>query len=485
MRHHRNELLVKKEDTFRGFGLSEDIVDALTMLQYFSPTPVQKEVIPLAFAGKDLAVQSQTGSGKTAAFAIPVCELLCWEENLPQALILEPTRELAVQVGEEIFHIGRKKRIKVPVVFGGMPVDKQAVTLKQKSHIVVGTPGRVMDHVRRGNLLLSHVKYLIIDEADLMLAMGFAEEVEEIIKAVPDNRVMMLFSATLEDSIQGLIHNYMKEPVYVRLESESGTMAAICQEAYRVGKEDKYKLLLSVLEKENPADCMIFCGTREMVNVLFQKMKRDHIRCGMLHGEVEQKERLQTIQAFREGRFHILIATDVAARGVDFENITHVFHYDFPTGKETYVHRSGRTGRNGHSGKAVSFVAADEERQRKLVENYTGIQITDREVPLKEETEHTEFWKRQREEIRLKLQKGAVFQTSIACLTIAGGRKSKMRTTDIVGAICSVEGILPEDIGIIDIRDSLTYVEVLNDKGRQVLEALQKKPIKGKLRKIK
>lgn len=342
------------------------------MLGYHHPTAIQQEVIPLVLAGKNVVARSRTGTGKTAAFAVPLCEMAVWEENSPRALVLEPSRELAVQVSRELFQIGRKKRLKVPAVFGGFPIDKQMQTLKQKSHIVVGTPGRVMDLVCRGSLQLSGITHLVIDEADLMLDMGFLEEVGEIISLLPENRKILLFSATLEKQVQTLIDNYAADAVFVAQDQEDGPPPSIGQAVYEVTAENKYEMFKRVLMKENPDSCMIFCGTREMVNVLFQKLRRDRIFCGMIHGEMEQKERLKNVDAFGRGGFRYLIATDVAARGIDFENIGLVVNYDFPTGKETYVHRIGRTGRNGKDGRAVSLVSAQEKKMLQKVEEYTG-----------------------------------------------------------------------------------------------------------------
>ena len=306
--------------------------------------------------------RSQTGTGKTLAFAVPICEKAVWEENLPQALVLEPTRELAVQVSRELFQVGRKKRLKVPAVFGGFPIDKQIRTLKQKSHIVVGTPGRVMDHLRRGSLCLSTVRFLVIDEADLMLDMGFMDEVRQIVGLLPEKRQTLLFSATLDEDVKNLAEETVKDAVSVFLEQEGETPLPIRQSVYGVAQDQKYTAFKRVLMKENPERAMIFCGTREMVQVLFQKLRRDRIFCGMIHGDMEQKERLKNVDAFRRGGFRYLIATDVAARGIDFEDVGLVVNYDFPMGRETYVHRIGRTGRNGKAGRAASLVTEDEIR---------------------------------------------------------------------------------------------------------------------------
>lgn len=230
---------------------------------------------------------------------------------------------------------------------------------------------------------------------------------------------------------------------------------------------------------------MIFCGTREMTNVLFQKLRRGRIFCGMLHGEMEQRERLKTVDAFRRGCFRFLIATDVAARGIDFEQITHVVNYDFPTGKETYVHRIGRTGRNGKCGTAISLVTEEDKRMLKQVEAFVGQELPGAGIPETEEEKEKAFWKAQRVKAEAKPKKGAVLNRGITRLSIGGGRKSKMRAGDIVGTICSIDGVEASDIGIVDIRDSLSYVEVLNFKGNQVIECLQTKPIKGKVRKVR
>ena len=470
---------------FARYGLSLPILEALDMLGYHHPTAIQQEVIPLVLAGKNVVARSRTGTGKTAAFAVPLCEMAVWEENSPRALVLEPSRELAVQVSRELFQIGRKKRLKVPAVFGGFPIDKQMQTLKQKSHIVVGTPGRVMDLVCRGSLQLSGITHLVIDEADLMLDMGFLEDVGEIISLLPENRKILLFSATLEKQVQTLIDNYAADAVFVAQDQEDGPPPSIGQAVYEVTAENKYEMFKRVLMKENPDSCMIFCGTREMVNVLFQKLRRDRIFCGMIHGEMEQKERLKNVDAFGRGGFRYLIATDVAARGIDFENIGLVVNYDFPTGKETYVHRIGRTGRNGKDGRAVSLVSAQEKKMLQKVEEYTGTALPVLQELIVTQEEEKAFWALQRRKSAPKAGKGEALNRDIMRLSIGGGRKSKMRTADIVGTICAVDGITAEDIGVIDIRESLTYVEILNRKGPLVLERLQTKPIKGKVRKVR
>lgn len=470
--------------SFQELKLCREVLDALSVLHYESPTEIQEAVLPLAMEGRDIVGKSQTGSGKTAAFAIPVCEFAWWEENAPETLILEPTRELTVQVKEEVFHIGRNKRLKVVDLFGGFPIEKQILSLKQKTHIAVGTPGRVLDHVRRESLDLSKLRRLVIDEADLMLDMGFMEDVERIMKEMAPDVQIMLFSATIGASLQEMIDRYMKHPVFIEIGDKNHIVETIDQSAYFVDSEEKYDLFVNLLTHMNPDKALIFCGTKQMVEVLLQKLKRDRIRCEMLHGDMEQRDRIHTIEDFRAGKLRYLIATDVAARGIDIDSLTHVFNYDFPTGKETYVHRIGRTGRNGQSGTAVSLVCESDLRMKQQVETYIGREIPEGR-PEELEDHSKVFWGRQKERIQLKPKKGAGFARTITRLSIGGGKKSKMRTGDIVATICSIDGVTAEDIGIIDIRDSLTYVEILNQKGDQVLEALQEKTIKGKQRKVR
>lgn len=475
------------QNTFSRYPLSETILEALNMLQYKSPTKVQELVIPLALEDKDLVVKSKTGSGKTAAFGIPLCEKVEWDENHPQAIVLEPTRELAVQVSDELFRIGRRKRLKVPAVFGGFPIDKQMRTVKQKSHIVVGTPGRTLDLIQHEALKLDKIRYLVIDEADLMLDMGFLDDVKQVIACLPEQRVTMLFSATIDENVHKLSTDYMKNPKEIFLESKTLTVDQIEQTGYFIEKEEKFSCLMDVLIDENPQSCMIFCATRDMVNVLYRQLRKAKVRCCMLHGLVDQKERLKTIEDFREGRFFYLIATEVAARGIDFENITHVINYDFPTSKESYVHRIGRTGRNGKSGKAINFIQQDERKMLRSIEQYTNVPIQILEITEVEEREEKEktFRRKQQEKMKPKAGKGAALQKDITKFCIGGGRKSKLRAGDIVGTICSIDGVTADDIGVIDVRESITYVEILNHKGKIVFEQLQNKTIKGKVRKVK
>src|SRR4051794_5869705 len=277
------------EKNFEDYHLSEEITRALAVLKYDQPTEVQKEVIPKALEKQDLVVKSQTGSGKTASFAIPICEMMEWEERRPQALILTPTRELAVQVREDVTNIGRFKRIKAMAVYGKEPFSKQKEELKQKTHVVVGTPGRTMDHIERGTLELDKIKFLIIDEADEMLNMGFIDEVESIIKELPENRVTMVFSATLPKDVENLCHQYMKDPIHIEIAATGVTTNTIEHAVVEVKEDDKISLLRDVTVVENPDSCIIFCRTKENVENVYSELEKDNYSCERLHGGLEQE----------------------------------------------------------------------------------------------------------------------------------------------------------------------------------------------------
>lgn len=471
---------------FKDYKLSDEIVKSLNMLNYKTPTKVQQEVIPVALENKDVLVKSQTGSGKTATFAIPLCELVDWDENKPQALILTPTRELAIQVKEDVFNIGRFKRIKVPALYGKSSFELQAKELKQKTHIVVGTPGRTIDHIKEGNFITDNIKYLVLDEADEMLSMGFLEQVEEIISALPAERVTMLFSATMPEDINTLSKKYMKDPVTIEIEAKTLTVDRIQQDGYRVEETGKLNLLKDVTTIENPDSCVIFCNTQVKVESLYNELRKLKYPCDKIHGGMEQDERIKVMNNFKKGYFRYLIATDVASRGIDIDNITHVINYDVPVLRENYVHRIGRTGRAGKEGRAITFVTKSDERRIFEIYSYTGKELTMKMKPSKilVMSLKPEFDKKLEQRQKVKEDKGANLSQEIMKLHINAGKKTKMRPVDIVGTLCSIEGMTAKDIGVISVLDVSTYVEVLNNKGDMVLKALQTKNIKGRPRKV-
>ena len=472
---------------FQEYGFSDELIKALTNLGYENLTEVQEKVIPLVFADKDVIVKSQTGSGKTAAFGIPVCEKIEIEQKSPQVLVLTPTRELAVQLKQDITNIGRFKRIRCAVVFGRQPMEMQRKELKQRVHIIVGTPGRTFDHIQRQNIDLQDIKYLIIDEADKMLDMGFIDQVEDIIKMLPSKRVTMLFSATMPDRIEEICSRYMITPIKIEVESENPTGEIIQQEYYEVDEYDKVDLVNKIIYKYRPTSCILFCNTREQVDTLFEEMARDCFSCGNLHGGMEQGDRLRTIQSFKRGEFQFLIATDVMARGIHIDDISLVINYDMPQDNESYVHRIGRTGRAGSGGAAITLVTFNDGRALHEIEEYIGYSIPKAEFPTIEEVEIGRgIFKAARMNMAvLKEDKSETLNQEITRIRINAGKKSKMRPGDILGAISSIAGVSGADIGIIDVQDTCSYVEILGDKGDLVMDGLRTTKIKGKLQSMK
>ncbi|MEI4801610.1 DEAD/DEAH box helicase [Bacillus sp. FJAT-51639] len=472
--------------SFNDYALSKEIVRALASLQYEKPTEVQEKVIPIALEKKDLVVKSQTGSGKTASFGIPLCEMVEWEENKPQALILTPTRELAAQVKEDITNIGRFKRIKATAVYGKSPFARQKLELKQKTHIVVGTPGRVLDHIEKGTFSLERLKYLVIDEADEMLNMGFIDQVEAIIDELPTNRMTMLFSATLPEDVENLSRTYMESPINIEIQASGITTDKIEHSLLEVREEEKFSLLKDITTIENPDSCIIFCRTQENVDDVFRQLNRSGYPCDKIHGGMVQEDRFAVMNDFKRGKFRYLVATDVAARGIDIENITHVINYDIPLEKESYVHRTGRTGRAGKSGKAITFVTPYEERFLTEIEAYIGFEIVKIDAPSKEAviTRKAAFEEKINAKPIVKKDKSASLNKGIMKLYFNGGKKKKIRAVDFVGTIAKIPGVTADDIGIITIQDNVSYVDILNGKGPLVLKAMKNTTIKGKQLKV-
>jgi ATP-dependent RNA helicase DeaD len=472
--------------SFQNYRLSNEIIRALDGLGYSSPTEVQEKVLPAALDRTDLVVKSQTGSGKTAAFGIPICEMVNWDENKPQALILTPTRELADQVKEDITNIGRFKRVKAAAVYGKQPFAYQKEELKQKCHVVVGTPGRVLDHIERGTLVLEKIDYLVLDEADEMLNMGFIDQVEAIINQLPKNRTTMLFSATLPEKIATLSSKYMHTPKNIEIASTVTITDQIDHSLIIVREQQKFDMLRDVTVVENPDSCIIFCRTKDQVDGVTEQLEKFFYTCDKLHGGMMQEDRFSVMDAFKRGEFRYLVATDVAARGIDIDSITHVINYDIPLENESYVHRVGRTGRAGKRGKAISFVTPNEDKFLADIEAYIGFEIPQRNAPSKQAVEAAKdaFIEKMEKLPKLKRDKSELVSKDIMKLYFNGGKKKKLRAFDFVGTITNIPGVTGEDIGIIKIQDTETYIDILNGKGNLVLDAMRTTTVKGKLLKV-
>ena len=373
---------------FADLGLPDVLLSAVLDMGFESPSPIQAKTIPLALEGKDLIGLSQTGSGKTAAFALPTLAGIDAHLAEPQALIICPTRELAVQVCEEVFRLGCKiKGLRALPVYGGAPIDRQLKGLRKGAHIVVGTPGRLLDHLKRRSFDPRNIKTVILDEADRMLDMGFQEEMEELLAALPQDRQTMFFSATMNRRVSRLIDNFGKKPETIEIERKSLTVDAIDQSCYEVRQRSKVEVLSRLLDIDPPRLALVFCNTKRLVDEVTEGLLARGYAADRLHGDMTQQMRERVLARFRESTIEILIATDVAARGLDVDDIDLVVNYEIPHDPEDYVHRIGRTGRAGRSGRAVSFVFGRDIYRLQTIEKYTRQSIRRERVPSQEQVE--------------------------------------------------------------------------------------------------
>lgn len=370
--------------TFQELGLAPVLLETLEHIGYSEPTPIQREAIPHLLAGRDVLGQAQTGTGKTAAFTLPTLQQL-QNESL-QVLILAPTRELAIQNAEAVYRYGHKIGLRVLPIYGGQSYDRQIRRLNKGVQVVVGTPGRTLDLIRQGHLVLDDVKFLILDEADEMLKMGFIEDIEQIIAATDaDNRQTILFSATFSKEIKRIAESYMRDAVHIKIESEQLTGENIEQVHYLVKQRDKINALSRVLEVEQPQSTLIFAKTKIGCAELAEQLIAQNYPAVAIHGDLSQQERERILGRFRQGESQILVATDVMARGVDIPAVSHVINYDLPQLAIEYVHRIGRTGRAGRNGKAITLLTPNQRRALKVIENYVGHQIDKAELPTREQ----------------------------------------------------------------------------------------------------
>lgn len=366
---------------FDQMQLSEPVLKAVQSMGFEEPTPIQEQVIPIAKAGTDVIGRAQTGTGKTVAFAIPMVERLVGEAEGVRGLVLTPTRELAVQVAEEINKIGQYAGIRALPIYGGQDIDRQIRALAKKPPIVVGTPGRVMDHMRRRTLRLQHISIAILDEADEMLNMGFIEDIETILAEVPEERQTMLFSATIPFQIQTLAQRFLKDPVSVSIQPKDITVPSIQQCYYEVDERRKFEILCRLLDAQPPEMAIVFARTKRRVDEISEGLTKRGYSAEGIHSDLTQARRDAVMRQFRDGTIDILVATDVAARGLDITGVTHVFNIDIPQDPESYVHRIGRTGRAGKTGEAITFVTPREINYLKTIEAVTRRKIERRLAP--------------------------------------------------------------------------------------------------------
>lgn len=375
-------------------GIHQDILRAVEEMGFEDMTPIQEQAIPVLLEGQDVIGQAQTGTGKTAAFAIPMIQRIDPQIRKPQGIILCPTRELAMQAAEEIRKLTKYMHgIKVLPVYGGQDISRQIRSLSQGVQIIVGTPGRVMDHLRRHTIKTSEIRMIVLDEADEMLNMGFREDMETILKEMPQEHQTALFSATMPQAILDITGTYQKNAVYVKVTPKEVTVTAIKQAYYRIAREDKKEALCRLIDYYQPAKSLIFCNTKRMVDELTEELKEKGYQAEGLHGDLAQNQRDTVMNSFRGGRCAILLATDVAARGIDVSGVDAVFNFDVPEDVEYYVHRIGRTGRAGRAGRSFTLVSGKEIYKIREIERICNTKIKERKLPSPKEITKIKFGK--------------------------------------------------------------------------------------------
>ncbi len=508
--------------TFNELHLNEKTKKALQDIGYNTPTPIQEKAIPIILEGKDLIGQSKTGTGKTASYSLPIIEKIETSNKKVQAIVLCPTRELALQVAEEVRKFLKyQEGIKTLAIYGGQSIETQIKMLKKGVQIVIGTPGRVMDHMRRKTLKLDQVKICVLDEADEMLNMGFEEDIETILKDVPNGRQTVLFSATMNPKIMKITKKYLKEPKKVKIKAEELTVNEIEQISISIKEAMKSETLMRLIEVYHPQKAIVFCNTKKRVDDLIEILKRNHIKAEALHGDIKQSGRERIMKKMRNGEFQILVATDVVARGIDIQDVEFVLNYDVPQEEEYYVHRIGRTGRNGNKGRAFTFVVGKEKSKLQSIKKYTNAKIKEGTIPtlaqinkirknkaiqkVQEVIDEKNFLGE--ELLQELLQKNSIEEISKALITILYGKpkeekrnkvtiktkngeivklffnlgkKDNMKIKDFVGSIAANCGIQGENIGKINILDKFSFVEVPGEYVEDVLQGMKGKQIKGR-----
>jgi ATP-dependent RNA helicase DeaD len=538
------------DDGFAELGLKPELLQALTQLGYEEPTPIQRESIPPIIEGRDLLGQAATGTGKTAAFALPILERLVTGGKAPTALVLVPTRELAMQVSEAIHKYGRALGARVVPIYGGQPIVRQLQVLKHGVDVVVATPGRALDHLNRRTLSFDEIRMVVLDEADEMLDMGFAEDIEALLQATPGDRQTVLFSATMPPRITGIVKRHLTDPVRIEIKRESpepGDAPKVRQSAYVVPRSHKPAALGRILDVEEPTAAIVFCRTRHEVDSLTETLNGRGYRAEALHGGMDQAGRDRVMGRLRAGTAELLVATDVAARGLDIDQLTHVVNYDVPSAPEAYVHRIGRVGRAGREGVAITLAEPREQRMLKNIERITkqtieiakvptiadlrnrrieGTLASVREALLGDDLEHfrvvvdtlsddhdlmdialaavklaheASVGSDDDEEIpevslqpdrpkhdRVKVgAKPSKVGQGMTRLYINAGRSARIRPNDIVGAIANETRLSGRDIGAIEIADQFSLVEVPDDAVDEVIARVNASTIAGKKRTIR
>ncbi|WP_312653380.1 DEAD/DEAH box helicase [Proteiniclasticum sp.] len=464
---------------FKNINLDSEILKAVESLGFKELTEIQEKVGPLALAGENILGSSSTGSGKTLAFLMPIMERTRWEEAKASTLILAPSRELALQIKNEYDTLGRYKKLSCVAVFGKQPFQEQVKEMKNRHQAISGTPGRVLDHIKRGTIYTDAIQYLVIDEVDELLDRGFTDEVMDIVRHLKHVRQTMMFSATITENVRDLAMKIT--PDFKIVEAAKDDELNIEEVHYQLDVKDKWKALLSTIYGRKPKSMIIFVNTKDECDRIQQKLGDANIDALKIHGGMMQEDRLKAMERFKNKEIPYLVATDVASRGIDISDLDISLSYDFPVEKESYVHRKGRTGRNFKEGLAIYFITEYDARKVSEVEGYIGHSLGALKTidygPFKNEKDaFREFQKN----LRRNRPSKVITHSDITKLYINAGKKKKIRPIDIVGTLNAIEGIEPEDIGIIKVMDMVSYIDIMNGKGELALKGLSERKIKGK-----
>jgi ATP-dependent RNA helicase DeaD len=481
--------------TFADLGLSEPLVEALRHLGYERPTPIQEKAIPVLVEGRDVIGQAQTGTGKTAAFGLPLLDFVDPEVEEVQALVLTPTRELCIQVTQALRAYGERRGVDVVAVFGGAPIRNQVEQLGRGAQVVVGTVGRVMDLMSRHKLILNAARYVVLDEADEMLDLGFLEDVETILSRCPSGRQTGLFSATMPPEIKRLAETWMFDPETIKVQAATLTIDTVEQFYVEVSDREKPDALASLLKAERPEQAIIFVRTKIGVDRLARSVSNKGVRVKALHGDMSQGARDGVMIAFKDGRERLLVATDIAARGLDISGVTHILNYDMPNSPDLYVHRIGRTGRVGRSGRAITFVTPRQRRELEAIERHAGIAIAEwsRDGGAGEATaEAADRGARRRGRTRPSAaspngearrprhtKPSAPFDGAGAKLLVGAGRGHGLEPADVIGAIVDHSRLEGEDVRNVRVLERFSLVEVPVARAEEVVAKVDGQEVRG------
>ena len=468
--------LIRSMTTFAELGLTAHTLEALAHLGYEHPTPIQEQTIPLLLQGRDVVGQAQTGTGKTAAFGLPMIEYADPDDPDVQALVLTPTRELCIQVTQALRAYGASKGVEVVAVFGGAPIRDQATRLKD-AQIVVGTVGRVMDMIGRHHLFLDQARYVVLDEADEMLDLGFLEDVEEILRRAPMGRQTALFSATVPPEIRRLADTFMHDPEEIEVKAATLTIDTVDHFYVEVPDKEKPEALVRVLKDERPEQAIVFVRTKIGVDRLGRRLGDAGVRVKTLHGDMSQGQRDGVMIAFKDGRERLLVATDVAARGLDITGVSHVVNYDIPNAPDIYVHRIGRTGRAGESGRAITLITPRQRRELEAIEKHANTEIDQwadgQRAPRRKRSEDRQT--RRPRHTKPHLREGVAY----AKLVVGGGRSAGIEPADIVGLVVDNTHLENADVRNVRVLERFSFVEVPDARAAEVVDKMSGKRVRG------